>query len=167
VLYEGQTGVPLRSVAVTRPYTKDYDAVVGERAIDWAGRWDLACWWFAAAFLDGRRVGGVAVVMDTSQADGANSRPDEVILADIRVAPDCRRQGVGRRLIQFAESHARSAGKRWIKLETQDNNVAACRFYAAAGYSIRTLNRSAYRDLPDEVQLIWAKELLGPVGPAE
>jgi hypothetical protein len=43
--------------------------------------------------------------------------------------------------------------------ETQNINVAACRFYAKQGCTLSAINRFAYRDCPEEVQLIWRKEL--------
>ena len=43
-------------------------------------------------------------------------------------------------------------------VETQDINVPACRFYEA-GYVLTEINPRASADLPDEVQLIWQKDL--------
>jgi hypothetical protein len=51
------------------------------------------------------------------------------------------------------------AGKRLIKVETQDINVPACRFYGRMGYELIETNRNAYPEFPDEVQLIWQKSL--------
>ena len=38
-------------------------------------------------------------------------------------------------------------------------NVAACRFYASLGCELGAINRFAYPSLPDEVQLLWYREL--------
>lgn len=147
----------LRTLPVTPPYVKDYDAIPGQRPSDWAAKWDLSKWWFAAAHLGERRVGGVAVVIDTNEIEGAAARPQVAVLWDIRVHPNVRRQGVGRQLLAFAEEHARSRGIEWMKAETQDINVAACRFYARSGYVLTSVDRSAYARFPDETQLIWRK----------
>jgi GNAT superfamily N-acetyltransferase len=156
----GTGHLSLGTRAVEPGYVKDYDQVPGHRPGEWADRWDLSRWWFAAAFADGRRVGGAAVVMDTSEVEGAAAARGEVaLLWDLRVHPDYRRRGVGRRLIGFAEDHARALGIRRMKVETQDVNVAACRTYAGAGYVLVEINRCAYTELPDEVQLIWQKDL--------
>jgi hypothetical protein len=46
-----------------------------------------------------------------------------------------------------------------MKIETQNINVPACRFYAKHGFILGAVNRFAYPELPDEVELIWCKEL--------
>jgi ribosomal protein S18 acetylase RimI-like enzyme len=146
----GVSNVGLPSEAVEPSYEKDYDALPGQRPTDWPKRFDLSKWWFAAAYLAEQYVGGVAVVMDAA---------DEALLWDIRIAPQYRRQGIGRRLLKFAEDRARAAGKQRINVETQNINVAACRFYATAGYKLRSIDRFAYPELPNDVQLIWTKQL--------
>lgn len=154
----GLGGLRLRPERVARPYVKDYDRLPGQRPTDWAGRWDLGRWWFAAGFLGERRVGGVAVVMDAGEVCGAD-RPDVAVLWDIRVLPAGRRHGVGRRLIAFAEDEARKRGRRWMEVETQNVNVPACWFYAGAGYMVAAIDQHAYPDQPDEARLVWRKEL--------
>jgi hypothetical protein len=49
---------------------------------------------------------------------------------------------------------------RRMRAETQDVNVPACRFYAGAGYVLGAVDRFAYAGLPEEVQLIWQKDLM-------
>jgi hypothetical protein len=44
-------------------------------------------------------------------------------------------------------------------VETQNSNAAACRFYARQGCVLLAANRGAYVELPDEIQLLWYKEL--------
>ena len=147
--------VPVR--AAVAPFVKDYDAIPGQRPIDWPDRWELSKWRFGAAYLDGQRVGGVAVVVAADELETAGA--DAAVLWDIRVRPDCRGRGIGRRLLAFAEAQARSHGRRRMSAETPDINVAACRFYAAAGYALAVIRHRAYPDLPDEAQLIWSKGL--------
>lgn len=154
----GLGGLRLRPERVARPYVKDYDHLPGHRPTDWAGRWDLSRWWFGAAFLGERRVGGVAVAMDAGEVCGAD-RPGVAILWDIRVLPAVRRHGVGRRLIAFAEEEARERGRRWMEVETQNVNLPACRFYAGVGYVLTRIDPCAYPELPDDVRLVWRKDL--------
>ncbi|MBA3272342.1 MAG: GNAT family N-acetyltransferase [Chthoniobacterales bacterium] len=159
LLAERAGATSLRALPVTPPYCKDYDAIPGHHPSEWARRWDLSKWWFASGYVDERRVGGVAVVIDTVEMEGAAARSNVAVLWDIRVHPDVRQQGLGRQLLSFAEDHARSRGTEWMKAETQDINVGACRFYARAGYTLMHVNRSAYAQFPDEAQLIWQKRL--------
>jgi hypothetical protein len=44
-------------------------------------------------------------------------------------------------------------------VETQNVNVGACRFYVAQGCSLGSAHRYAYENHPDEVQLLWYKDL--------
>lgn len=50
------------------------------------------------------------------------------------VAPEFRRQGVGRRLLAAAERHYARRGVGGMRLEAAVNNHAALRFYARLGY---------------------------------
>ena len=44
-------------------------------------------------------------------------------------------------------------------METQNTNVPACHFYRRVGCTLDAIDRFAYPKLPDEVQLMWSKEL--------
>ena len=149
----------LGTLSVRSPFTKDYDQIAGNRPIDWADRWDLRRWRFAGAFAGDERIGGIALAMDAADVEGPSAPSSTVLIWDLRVHPAHRRRGVGRRLLAFAEEHARAAGVAAVRVETQDINVPACRFYARAGYTFVEMNRHAYAKCPDEVQLIWQKEL--------
>jgi hypothetical protein len=48
-------------------------------------------------------------------------------------------------------------GCRLLKIETQNVNVPACYFYRRMGCTLASIDSLAYPDLPDEVQLMWAK----------
>ena len=86
-------------------------------------------------------------------------RKDLAVLWDIRVVPERRGCGVGAALFARAERWAAERGARRLKIETQNVNVAACRFYASRGCHLGAIHRFAYRDLPDETQLLWYKDL--------
>ena len=141
------------------PWGKDYDALPGNHPTAWASRFDLSSWGLLSAHLDGRLVGGAVVAFRTPGVDLLEGRDDLAVLWDLRVAPDARRTGVGRALFAAAATWARSRGARELKVETQDLNVAACRFYAAQGCALARVDPSAYPDLPGEVQLLWVLAL--------
>ena len=48
---------------------------------------------------------------------------------------------------------------RQIKIETQNINVPACRFYVRQGCVLGAINRHAYPEFPTEVKLLWYKDL--------
>jgi hypothetical protein len=50
-------------------------------------------------------------------------------------------------------------GCRWLKIETQNVNAPACRFYQKMGCTVGAIDRFAYPGLPGEVQLLWWKAL--------
>ncbi|HEY7770058.1 GNAT family N-acetyltransferase [Longimicrobium sp.] len=151
----------LSEESVSPPYIKDYDAIPGEHPAGWAERFDVSKWGVLAARVGGRRVGGAVIAFDTPGLDMLEGRRDLAVLWDIRVAPEARGKGVGAALFHAAEAWARARGCRHIKVETQNVNVPACRFYARQGCVLTTVDPSAYPGLPGEVQLLWYKDL-GP-----
>jgi GNAT superfamily N-acetyltransferase len=159
LLEAGLAGIAMREIGVERPYSKDYDANEGDTPARWAERWDLANWGLLSAFVGRDRVGGVVLAFDTVGLDMLDRRKDLAVVWDIRVHPAHRRRGIGRTLFRAAEHWARARACRQIKVETQNINVPACRFYANQGCVLGSINRFAYRDFPEEVQLIWYKDV--------
>lgn len=145
--------------ALDVPYVKDYDAVKGESPVYWPDRFDVSNWGFFAAHAEGRRAGGAAVAFNTPSFEMLEGREDLAVLWDIRVSPEARGQGVGSALFRAAEAWARDRGCRQLKVETQNINVRACKFYMRQGCVLMTANRFAYPELPDETQLLWYKDL--------
>ena len=141
------------------PYVKDYDSINEEEPAQWARRFDMSNWVLFAARAEGRRVGGAVVAFSTPGLIMLEGREDLAILWDIRVSPEARGQGIGSALFHAAEAWARAKGCRQLKVETQNNNVAACRFYARHGCKLQSVHHSVYADLPEEIQFIWCKEL--------
>jgi GNAT superfamily N-acetyltransferase len=143
------------------PYVKDYDAIPREHPAGWAERFDVSRWGVFAAWVEGRRVGGAVVAFRTPGLTMPEGRDDLAVLWDIRVAPEARGQGVGSVLFRAAEVWARGHGCRQLKVETQNVNVAACRFYARQGCALASIHRDAYPGMPGEIQLLWYKDLAG------
>jgi GNAT superfamily N-acetyltransferase len=141
------------------PYEKDYDAIAGEGPQQWDRRFDLSNWTLFTARVENRIVGGATVAFDTPWLTMLEGRRDLAILWDIRVAPDARRQGVGSALFQKVEGWAQLRGCRQLKIETQNTNVWACRFYERQGCQLRAIDRAAYPAFPEEIQLLWYKDL--------
>jgi ribosomal protein S18 acetylase RimI-like enzyme len=152
-------GFILTERAMDVPYTKDYDTLEGEGPESWAARFDVSRWGLIVARAGGRWVGGAVMAYGTAGLDMLEGRNDIAVLWDLRVAPDCRGQGVGSRLFQAAEAWAVARGCRHLKVETQNVNVAACRFYARQGCRLGEIHRFAYPALPEETQMLWYKEL--------
>jgi ribosomal protein S18 acetylase RimI-like enzyme len=155
----GLGGFLLSERTLEVPYVKDYDAIEGEGPTKLAQHFDLSRWGVLLARADGRCVGGALVAFQTAAVTMLEGRNDLAAVWDIRVAPEARRHGVGSALFRAAEAWAIARGCRWLKVETQNNNVAACRFYARQGCVLGVIDRFAYPELPGEVQLLWYKRL--------
>lgn len=154
---EGLGGFTLSLTSLDAPYVKDYDAIDGPP--EWPVMFDLSKWQLFAARLGDRWVGGAAVAFDTPGLIMLEGRRDLAVLWDIRVSPDYQRRGVGSALFHAAEMWSRKRGCSHLKIETQNINVPACRFYLRQGCVLGGIQRFAYREFPEEVQLLWYKQL--------
>jgi GNAT superfamily N-acetyltransferase len=156
---DGLGGVALSEIPVEAPWVKDYDAIRGEGPTRWAKRFDLTNWGLIVARDGDRRVGGAVIAFNTAGVNMLEGRSDVAVLWDIRLRPEARSAGTGTMVFRAVESWARDRGCRTLKIETQNINVPACRFYRRMGCTLGAIDRFAYDDLPDEVQLMWFKEL--------
>jgi GNAT superfamily N-acetyltransferase len=158
-------GTPtLRERALPSSYLKDYDALAGEGPGQWARRFDVAPWGLIMAHMGGL-VGGAVIACRTPELALLEGRTDLALLWDIRVAPAWRGRGIGSALFRAAEEWATVREYRQLKVETQNINLAACRFYARQGCVLGEVDPRAYPGLPDETQLLWYKDLAPPRDP--
>jgi len=77
---------------------------------------------------------------------------------NLAVDPKYRRQGIGRALIERAVEWTKAKGLLGLMLETQNNNVAACRLYERCGFELRGFDTHLYKGLnpdTDEIALYW------------
>lgn len=146
-IYEVTDDQTLIERPIHPPYVKDYDQLEAERS--WSNM-DITRWGIFLAFDESRPsqpLGGAMVAMP------------ECALWDLRVAPSCRRSGSGRMLLKHAVDWARQQGNaKRLSIETQNTNVAACRFYAAMGAKLGDIDRKAYQDVEqvkEEIRLNW------------
>ena len=136
------------------PRMKDYDAL--EPIATLAKRFDVSNWRMLAVSTAGAHSfgGGAIVAMRTPGLEMLEGRDDLAVLWDIRVHPVFRGQGVGRALFEHAQGVAKKNGCTELRVETQDTNVDACRFYRQMGCRLHSIHEDAYPEL-DEVKLIW------------
>ena len=160
----GLRGITLRESVVADPYVKDYDALPGANLMESTAAWDTSNWGLISAFYEERRIGGAVIAYATPNLDMLEGRGDLAVLWDLRLDPEFRRMGAGKALFAASEVWARERGCRLLKVETQNINVPACRFYAAQGCVLGSINRFAYPDHPQETQLNWYKALGGLSG---
>ena len=161
----GLGGIRLTEQAVDPTWVKDYDAQ-GEGGSDgpahWLRQFDTSRWALLLAREDGVAVGGATIAYRTPEVRMLAGRDDLAVLWDIRVRPERRRSGIGGALFGEAVKWARQHDCAQLKIETQNINVPACRFYVRQGCRLGEIDRYAYwRDprVADEVMLIWYLDL--------
>lgn len=79
-------------------------------------------------------------------------------IEDITVDKKYRTIGVGKKLVDRAKQWAKKGNMPGIMLETQNNNVAACKFYEKCGFVIGGFDFLVYKGLDktsDEVAIYW------------
>ena len=94
---------------------------------DLAGRIKVIAWWNQFAYID-----------------------------DLIVNPEFRGQGIGRTLMDRAIEWAKEKRFPGIMLETQDDNVVACKFYESCGFVLGGFDGYVYKNTkPNETALYW------------
>jgi len=156
----GVGGFRLVEEKVEKPYVKDYDTFEGETPTCWATHLDVTHWGFFLALDGDKPVGAATVACDTPGCSLLEGRKDLAVLWDIRVHPDRRREGIGTKVFQCVRDWARSRGCTRLKVETQNTNVRACRFYAKQSCRLEGIHRHVYPPpLEHEVMLLWRLDL--------
>ena len=149
----------LRILPLPEKFLKDYDQDENARPTSWSRQFDIQNWGCIRARVKDRIIGGAVLAYRTPGLNMLEGRQDMAILWDIRVAEAERGQGVGTALFLAAEQWAREKNCKTLKIETQDVNPSACFFYQGRGCELHGLNRGVYKNYPEELQLLWYKEL--------
>ena len=79
-------------------------------------------------------------------------------IEDIAVDVKFRRWGIGKELISQAKRWAQDRNLAGIMLETQNNNVRACKFYESCSFQLRGYDTYLYKGInndTDEIALYW------------
>lgn len=107
--------------------SKDKVVFLAEADGNLAGQVKLISWWNGYAYID-----------------------------DLIVNPQFRGHGVGKALMEAAIQWSREKRFPGIMLETQDDNVAACKLYEACGFILGGFDRYTLKNFkPDETALFW------------
>ncbi len=151
----GLGGFRLRETPVPA-YVKDMSRY--ERAQEYAQRFDITNWGFFLALDGDRPVGACTLAARTPGVEMLDGREDLAVLWDLRVSDGYKRQGIGQRLFDQAVAWCRVRGFSQLKIESQNVNVPACRFYHKQGAVLSAVNEYAYyaeEDIRGEAQLLW------------
>jgi ribosomal protein S18 acetylase RimI-like enzyme len=145
-----------------KPYIKDFCVADDESVTRWEEEFDISNWAFFMAFDGQHPVGAAAVVSRTKEINMLGGRDDLAVLWDIRVDDTYKRQGVGQTLFDMAANWSRGQGLTQLKIECQNNNVPAVKFYHKQGAVLSMVDEYAYYNEPEyrhETQLIWYLDL--------
>lgn len=156
----GLEGLILREVRVEPTFIKDYD--LEEKPTDWLKVFNMDHWRVFQGLEEDELVGGAVVAMKTPEVHMLDGRDDLALIWDIRIKPDFRRKGVGTRLFKAAADWANSRGCRYLKIDTQNTNVKACRFYASQGCLLGEVNFFKYtasKFYRDDIMFCWYLDL--------
>ncbi|MCL2445251.1 MAG: GNAT family N-acetyltransferase [Oscillospiraceae bacterium] len=153
----GLGGILLVETPVEQPYLKDF--CIGEDAnvARWK-RWDLTNWVYFIAFDGDKPVGAATIASRTEGVNMLEGRDDLAVLWDLRVHDDYKQQGIGQVLWDMAKEWSRAQGLAQLKVECQNNNVPAVKFYHKQGGTLGKIDEYAYYNEPQwrhETQLIW------------
>lgn len=160
--FKDSLGFRLREEKVAPSYVMDYDVIDGEGPTRWLKRFDITAWRLFMAKQGGDLIGGAVIAISTPHLFMLDDREDLAVLWDIRVKPDFRHSGIGTKLFGKAALWANSKGCNQLKVETQNVNVPACRFYAKQGCHLGGINLYHYTQNPltiDHVMLLWYLDL--------
>ncbi|WP_028102289.1 GNAT family N-acetyltransferase [Pseudoduganella violaceinigra] len=122
-LVDGEIKLTVRAV---EPFSKAYDA-----AEEWGDEVESY-----GAFVNNGLVGKVELAPTWNELAS---------IEHIVVAREFRGRGVATGLIDFAKSWALERQLKGVRLETQTNNVAACKVYFRNGFQVGGFDRFSYR----------------------
>lgn len=86
---------------------------------------------------------------------------DEAHVTTVAVDPDCRRQGLGRQLMEELLDRAKLRGAACSTLEVRVSNTAAMALYEQLGYVRAATRKNYYPDNKEDAAVMWLYSLDG------
>ena len=153
---QGIDGIRLSEEPLSEPLFKDFDAERGVGPQRWRSMFeDISHWGIFGAYTGSKIVGGAVVSYATPGFGMLEGRDDLAILTNIRVAPNYRSKGVGTALFKQAVSFAQTTPCERLKIQTQNTNPSACRFYARQGCRLERISPLSEDPTEFEVDLYF------------
>ena len=154
-LNNGLGGILLDLIDVEE-YYKDFGSEINH----WKNMFDLTNWKFFVAYNQNNEIiGGCTVATKTNNCNMLEGREDLALLWDIRVDEKYKHKGIGQQLFNMVKDFAKLNGFKQLKVECQNTNPAAVNFYHKQGMKLCCIDEYAYKDYPNEVQLLWYLDL--------
>ena len=77
----------------------------------------------------------------------------------IAVHPDCRRLGVGRKMMDAMVEYAIREGAYAISLEVREGNAAARNLYESYGFAGEAVRKAYYHNPTEDAVIMWKRDL--------
>ncbi|MDD4029504.1 MAG: GNAT family N-acetyltransferase [Caldisericia bacterium] len=158
----GLQGIPFHESSAEHSVRKIYDQLPKNSPLDWEREFDTKKWHIVLAYIEDKPVAGAILIHDSPEINMLCSRKDLAVLWDIRVNEEYRGMGIGTVLFHYAMHWSKNRGAQWLKIETQNTNFDACKFYKKMGCYLGGIDCFAYGGTAkstDEIMLLWYKEL--------
>ena len=113
--------------------------------------------------LDNKGLAHCLLAKDGEQAVGFCSFwriLDELHINNLAVAPERRRQGIGRALLQFALEEGVRSGASKATLEVRRSNDIAKNLYERFGFSVAGVRRDYYSNPREDALVLWKDKLV-------
>ncbi|MBI9011448.1 MAG: GNAT family N-acetyltransferase [Clostridiales bacterium] len=150
----GLGGLLIDEVLVT-PYHKTYDRE-DDNPSHLMEKFDLSNWFVISAYEGENLVGGALLAYNTKEINMLEGREDLTVLWDIRIDKDYRNKGIGHQLVNTCKKVSKELNCNRLKIETQNINVSACKFYVRQGAELTSFKEHCYEEYPNEIQFIWS-----------
>lgn len=75
----------------------------------------------------------------------------------IAVLPDCRRLGVGRKMMEAMERSARAKQVYAVTLEVRESNLAARNLYESFGFVAEAVRKGYYHNPAEDALIMWKR----------
>lgn len=132
-------------------YEKDF----GSKVNHWKKTFDLKNWKIFGAYDNNKLIAGCVLAIKTKDVYMLEDRDDLAVLWDLRVAEEYKHKGIGQNLFNMAKKFAKDNNFKELKVECQNTNYNAVKFYHKQGMVLSIINERAYKDFENEIQLIW------------
>lgn len=140
----------------TNEYYKDF----GKKTNSWMKMFDLSNWVIFGAYNEKNEIiGGSVLATKTKNCHMLEGRNDLAVLWDLRVMDKYQHQGIGQNLFNLCREYAKESGFKQLKVECQNTNPNAVKFYHKQGMVLCSIKEYAYSDCLNEVQLLWYLDL--------
>ena len=104
---------------------------------------------FIVAEKDNKIIGYLGMYLFLEDAD----------ISNVAVEKEYRRQHIGRELLEYILSEAKSRGVKNVALEVRETNVPAIRLYESMGFKEVGIRKNYYKEPTENALIMWKQNL--------